>query len=109
MADITGLIARLAICPEVVMPADDMQMLERVMANLVHIHSADRIAGTNSLWMALGQMGVRGFLGDLTTLTEDDIINLQPQPTRAVNNPLPIPIIQKQKLVIVVACCQHCT
>jgi len=87
MADITGLIAGLAICPKVVTPAADIQMLERVMANLVGIRSADCIAGTNSLWMALGQMGIRGFLGDLTTLTEDDIMNLQPRPTRAVNNP----------------------
>jgi len=107
MADIAGLIAGLAICPDVVTPAADIQMLERAKANLVGIRSADRIAGRSSLWMAFGQMGIRGFLGDLTTLTEDDIMNLQPLPTRAVNNPLPIPIIQKRKTVIVVACYQH--
>jgi len=58
MADIAGLVAGLAICPEVVTPAADIQMLERVMANLVCIRSAERLAGNNSLWMAFGQMGV---------------------------------------------------
>jgi len=58
MASVTGLIAGLAICPEVVTPAADMQMLEHVMTNLLGIRSADRIAGTNSTWMALGQMCV---------------------------------------------------
>jgi len=108
MADVAGLVAGLAICPEVVKPAADTQMLERVMANLIGVPSAERHAGINSLWIAFGQMGVQGFLGDLITLTEDDIMNLQAQPTRAVANPLPIPIIQKRKTVIVVAVYQHC-
>jgi len=107
MADIAALVTGLAICPEVVTPAADIQMLERVIANLIGIRSAERLAGYNSLWMAFGQMGVQGFLGDLITLMEDDIMNLQAQPTRAVANPLPIPIIQKRKTVIVVAVYQH--
>ena len=107
MADIAGLVAGLAICPEVVTPAADMQMLEPVMANLVGLCSAERLAGNDSLWMAFGQMGVQGFLGDSATLTEDDIMNLQARPTRAVANPVPIPIIAKCKMVILVPCCQH--
>jgi len=108
MADIAGSVAGLAICPEVVTPAADTQMLERVMANLTGIPSAERYAGDDSLWIAFGQMGAQGFLGDLITLTEDDIMNLQAQPARAVAHPLPIPIMQKRKTVIVVAVCQHC-
>jgi len=107
MANIAGLVTGLAICPEVVTPVADTQMLECVMANLVGIPSAERRAGNNSLWMAFDQMGVQGFLGDLITLTEDNIMNLQARPTRVVANPLPIPIIQKHKTVIVVAPYQH--
>jgi len=107
MADIAGLVAGLAICPEVVTPAADTQMLERDMANLVGIPSAERCAGNNPLWIAFGQMDVQGFLGDLITLTEDDIMSLQAQPTHAVAHPLPIPIIQKRKTVISVAAYQH--
>jgi len=77
MADVPGLIAILAICPDVVTPAADEQMLHRAIANLVGISSAERRAGNNSLWIAFDQMGVRSFLGDLITITEDDIMNLQ--------------------------------
>jgi len=35
MADVPGLIAGLAICPDVVTPAADKQMLHRAIANLV--------------------------------------------------------------------------
>jgi len=52
MADVAGLVAGLAICPKVVTPAADTQMLEHVMANLVGIPSAERRAGNNSLWIA---------------------------------------------------------
>jgi len=108
MADIAGLIAGLAICPDVVTPAADTQMPERVMANLAGTPSAERRAGNDSLQMAFGQMGPQGFLGDLITLTEDDIMNLQARLTHAVANPLPIPVMQKRKAVIVVATHQHC-
>jgi len=77
MVDIAGLIAGLAICPDVGMPAADTQMLERVMANLVGVHSAEHLAGNNSLWKAFDQIGVQGFLGDLIMLTENNIMNLQ--------------------------------
>jgi len=49
MADIAGLVAGLTICPEVVTPAADIKMLERVMANLNGIPSAERRAGNNSM------------------------------------------------------------
>jgi len=49
MADIPGLIAGLAICPDVVMPAADNQMLHRAIANLVGIPLAECRAGNNSL------------------------------------------------------------
>jgi len=76
MADIHGLVAGLAICPNVVTPAADIQMLECVIANLVGVPSAARRVVNNPLWIALGEMGVQGFLGDLITLTEEDIMNL---------------------------------
>jgi len=31
MAEVAGLVARLAICPDVVTPAADMQMLDRII------------------------------------------------------------------------------
>ena len=58
MADIPGLIAGLAICPDVVTPAADKQMLHLATANLVGIPSAERCAGNNSLWIAFDRMGV---------------------------------------------------
>jgi len=91
MADIAGLVAGLAICPDVVTQVADMQMLNRVIANLVGIPSADRRAGNNPLWIAFGEMGIQGFLGDLITLMEEDIMSLQVRPTCAVPHPAPIP------------------
>jgi len=70
MADIADLVARLRICPDVVTPAGDGQMLEIAVGDLIGIPDADRLAGTNSLWIAFGEMGIRSFLGDLITLTE---------------------------------------
>jgi len=107
MADIAGLVARLPICPNVVTPAADRQMLNRVITNLVAIPLGDRRAGNNPLWIAFGEMGVQVFLGDLIMLTEEDIMNLQVQPTCAVPHPAPIPIIWKHKTVIAVATYQH--
>jgi len=49
--------------------------------------------GTNSLWIAFDQMGIRSFLGDLITLTEDDIMNLTVRPTRGVAHPEPIGLV----------------
>jgi len=77
MADIPGIIARLGVCSDVITPVADEQMLQLAIRNLVGISDADRIAGTNPLWMAFAEMGVRSFLGDLITLTEHDIMNLQ--------------------------------
>jgi len=53
MADIADLVARLHICPNVVTPAGDGQMLEIAVRDLIGIPDADRLAGTNSLWIAL--------------------------------------------------------
>jgi len=107
MADIAGLITRLAIYPDVVTPASDGQMLEIAIRDLVGIPEADRLAGNNLLWIAFDQMGMRSFLGDLITLTEDDIMNLTVQPTRGVPHPEPIPIMHKPRLVIIVATHHH--
>jgi len=107
MADIDGLVARLAICPDVVTPAADRQMLNRTIANLVGIPSVDRRMGNNPLWIAFAEMGVHSFLGDLITLTEEDIMNLEVRPTRAVPHPAPIPIMWKRDTVIAVATHQH--
>jgi len=52
-------------------------------------------------------MDVRSFLGDLITLTEDDIMNLQVRPTRAVPHRAPIPIMWKRKTVIIIVACHH--
>jgi len=52
-------------------------MLQHAIRNLVGISDADRLAGNNPLWMAFAEMGIRSFLGDLITLTEHDIMNLQ--------------------------------
>jgi len=107
MADVAGKVARLAICSNVVTPVADRQMLNCTITNLVGIPSADRRAGNNPLWIAFGEMGVQSFLGDLITLTEEDIMNLEVRPTRAVPYPAPIPIIWKHKTVIAVATYQH--
>jgi len=85
----------------------DKQMLHCAIANLVGIPSAQRRAGNNSLWMAFDQMGVRSFLGDLITLTEDDIMNLQVRLTCTVPHPAPIPIMWKHKTAIVTAAYHH--
>jgi len=107
MADIPGLIAGLAICPDVVTPAADKPMLHRAIANLVGIPSAERRAGNNPLWIAFREMGVPRFLGGLITLTEDNIMNLQVRPTRAVAHPAPILIMWKHKTVIIIAAYHH--
>jgi len=77
MADIAGLVARLAICPDFFTPAGDGQMLEIAIRDLVGIPDADRVAGNNPPWVAFGEMGIQSFLSDLITLTEHDIMNLQ--------------------------------
>jgi len=104
MADITGLIAGLPFCPDIVTPAADRQMLELIVSHLVGIPGHNRRAGNNPLWMALATTGVQTFLGDLTMLTEEDIMNLKMQPTRALPNP---PIMHKHKTVIVIAAYHH--
>jgi len=107
MADIPDLVARLRICPDVVTPAGDGQMLEIAIHDLVGIPDADRVTGKKPLWVAFGEMGIQSFLGDLTTLTEQDIMNLQIQPTRAVPHPAPIPIMWRRRTVIIVAAYHH--
>jgi len=76
MANVATIVAGLRVCPDVVMPVADRQMLEITIRDLVGIPEDQRIAGANSLWIAFDQMGIRSFLGDLITLTEDDIMNL---------------------------------
>jgi len=76
MANIATIVAGLRVCLDVVTPMTDRQMLEIAIRDLVGIPDAERTAGTNSLWIAFDQMGIRNFLGDLITLTEDDIMNL---------------------------------
>jgi len=61
----------------------------------------------NPLWIAFREMGVPRFLGDLTTLMEDDIMNFEARPTRGVPHPVPIPIMWKRKTVIAIATCHH--
>jgi len=58
MADIVGLVARLAICPDVVTPAGDGQMLKIAIRDLVGIPDADRVAGNNPLWVTFGELGI---------------------------------------------------
>jgi len=99
MANVANMVAGSRICPDVVTPAANMQMLEIAIRDLVGVDDADRLAGTSLLWIAFGQMGM-SFLGDLTTLTEDDIMNLTVQPTRGVPHPEPIPIMHKRRTVI---------
>jgi len=107
MADIPGLIAGLAICPDVVTPAADKQMLHCAIANLVGIPSADCRAGNNPLWIAFDEMGAQSFLVFLIMLTEDGIMNLQVRPTRAAPHPAPIPIMWKRKTVIIIVAYHH--
>jgi len=77
MADIPGIIATFDVCPDVVTPPADKQMLQLAIRNLVGISDADRVAGTNPLWMAFAEMmGIQSFLGDLITLTEHGIMDL---------------------------------
>jgi len=107
MANIATIVAALRICPDVVTPAADRQMLEITIRDLIGIPEADRLAGNNSLWIAFDQMGIRSFLGDLIMLTEDDIMNLMVGPTRGVPHPEPIPIMHKRRTVIIVATYHH--
>jgi len=107
MANIATIVAGLRVCPDVVTPMADRQMLEITIRDLVGIPDDQRTAGTNSLRIAFDQMGIRSFLGDLITLTEDDIMNLTVQPTRGVPHPEPIPIMHKRRTVIVVATYHH--
>jgi len=58
MADVAGLVAGLTICPDVVTPVADRQILNRTITNLVGIPLADRRVGNNPLWIAFGEMGV---------------------------------------------------
>jgi len=74
MANIATIVAGLHVCPDVVTPVADRQMLEITVRDLVGISNAARTGGANSLWMAFNQMGIRSFLGDLITLMEDDIM-----------------------------------
>jgi len=107
MANIATIVAGLRVCPDVVTPMADRQMLEITIRDLVGIPDADRLKGTNLLWIAFDQMGIQSFLGDLITLTEDDIMNLTVRPTRGGAHPEPIPIMHKRRTVIVVATCHH--
>jgi len=56
MADIAGLVTGLAICPDVVTPVADRQMLNLTIANLVGIPAAARRAGNNLLEVQLAQL-----------------------------------------------------
>jgi len=47
------------------------------------------------------------FLGDLTTLTEVDIMNLEVQPTRAMPNSPDVPMMHKRKMAIAIAAYLH--
>jgi len=107
MANIAAIVAGLRVCPNVVTPMADRQMLEIAIRDLVGIPDADRLGGTNSLWIAFDQMGILSFLGDLITLTEDDIMNLTVRPTQGVAHPEPIPIMHKRRTVIIVATHHH--
>jgi len=71
MANIATIVAGLRVCPDVVTPVADRQMLEITMRDLVGIHEDQRIAGTNSLWIAFAQMGIQSFLGDLIAVTSE--------------------------------------
>ena len=52
-------------------------------------------------------MGIQSFLGDLITLAEDDIMNLEARPTARVRHPETIPIMHKRRTVIVLAAYHH--
>jgi len=52
-------------------------MLDLVISQFVGIPAVNRRADNNLLWIALNKTGVQTFLGDLTMLTEDDIVNLE--------------------------------
>jgi len=58
MANIATIVAGLRVCPNVVTPMADRQMLEIAISDLIGIPDADRLAGTNSLWIAFDQMGI---------------------------------------------------
>jgi len=107
MADVPGTIVRLRKCPDVIAPAADRQMLEIVIRDLVGIPDAHRRAGNNPLWNAFAEMGVQNFLGDLITLTEQDIMDLQVRPTRAAPHPAPVRIMWKHKTVTIVTAYHH--
>jgi len=107
MTDVPTSVAGLNLSPNVVPPFANIQMLNRAIANLMGIPGHERRAGTNPLWRALHGMGIRSFLGDLLTLTEDDIMAMVILPTRGDPNPPPVPLMQKRKLVIIMAAYQH--
>jgi len=58
MANIANIVAALRVCPDVVTPAADKQMLEIAIRDLVGIPEAERLAGNNSLWIAFDQIGI---------------------------------------------------
>jgi len=58
MANIATIVAGLRVCPDVVTAVADRQMLEITIRDLVGIPEDQRIAGTNSLWIAFDQMGI---------------------------------------------------
>jgi len=107
MANIATIVAGLRVCPDVVTPMADRQMLAIAIRDLAGIPDAERTTGTNLLWIAFDQMGIRSFLADLITLTEDDIMNLTVRPTRGVAHPEPVPIMHKRRTVIIVAAHHH--
>jgi len=107
MASVPGLIARLHLCPDVVPPQAGAHMLELIAQELIGITGRERHAGNNPLWMSIGATSVWTFLGDLTTLTEEDIMNLEVQPTRGLPIPHDVPIMNKRKLVIAIAASHH--
>ena len=65
MASISGLIAWLRLCPDVVTTAADQQMLELIVQDIIGIPGRKRRTGNNPLWMAtwrLSQLGCKHFL-----------------------------------------------
>ena len=57
--------------------------------------------------MAFVTTGVQTFLGDLTTLMEEDIMNLEVRPTHAILAHPHVPIMHKRKMVITSTAYHH--
>ena len=89
--------------------ASDRQMLNLIISQHVGNPAADRCTGDNPLWMALNATGIVTFLGDLTTLTEEDIMNLETRPMCADPNSPNFLIMFKWKTVMDIAAYHHCS